>query len=182
MKLTDEQLDELLASRDLELAQPHNPRCSYRKGDWLLTRCKRCGVVAHYRLSYIIEKGEVGEPVCRACYWPGWYDDCHDLQAKIIQKHLDEGYELDFLLDSGFASPRHSLDWAAADKLASEHGYKLVGLIHGTREGDDLMVVRCNACGRQAVERPGDVVFGCTCKGKGLGDRNPYPADKALGA
>lgn len=44
------------------------------------------------------------------------------------------------------------------------------------------MVVRCNACGRQAVERPGDVVFGCTCKGKGLGDRNPYPADKALGA
>ena len=55
-------------------------------------------------------------------------------------------------------------------------------MIRGPREGDDLMVVRCNACGRQAVERPCDVEFGCTCKGNGLGDRNPYPADKALPA
>lgn len=92
------------------------------------------------------------------------------------------GYDLDFLLDSGFAPRRHALEWLQAEKLADAHGYRLIGMIHGTREGDDLMVVRCRACGRQSVERPGDVEFGCTCKGKGLGDRNPYPADHALPA
>lgn len=92
------------------------------------------------------------------------------------------GYDLDFLLDSGFAPRRHALEWPQAEKLADAHGYRLIGMIHGTREGDDLMVVRRRACGRQSVERPGDVEFGCTCKGKGLGDRNPYPADRALPA
>jgi len=77
---------------------------------------------------------------------------------------------------------RHPLKMPQAQKLASEHGYRLIGMIRGPREGDDLMVVRCNACGRQSVERPCDVEFGCTCKGNGLGDRNPYPADKALPA
>lgn len=33
--------------------------------------------------------------------------------------------------------------------------------------GDDLLLVKCRACGKQTVERPGDVVYGCTCKGKG---------------
>lgn len=182
MKLTDEAIDKIMADADLELAEPYNSRGSYRKGDWLLTRCRRCGVVAHYRLAYILEKTELGEPVCRACFWPGWYDDCHKTRAEVIQKHLDEGYDLDFLLDSGFAPRRHALEWPQAEKLADAHGYRLIGMIHGTREGDDLMVVRCRACGRQSVERPGDVEFGCTCKGKGLGDPNPYPADRALPA
>lgn len=34
-------------------------------------------------------------------------------------------------------------------------------------DGDDLLLVKCRACGKQTVERPGDVVYGCTCKGKG---------------
>ena len=70
--------------------------------------CSRAAgaVVAHYRLAYILEKTELGEPVCRACFWPGWYDDCHKTRAEVIQKHLDEGYDLDFLLDSGFAPRR----------------------------------------------------------------------------
>lgn len=91
MKLTDEAIDKIMADADLELAEPYNSRGSYRKGDWLLTRCRRCGVVAHYRLAYILEKTELGEPVCRACFWPGWYDDCHKTRAEVIQKHLDEG-------------------------------------------------------------------------------------------
>ena len=182
MKLTDEELGKIMENSGLMLAEPHNPKGSYRKGDWLLTRCRRCGVVAHYRLAYILEKTQIGEPVCRACYWPGWYERGHKLDAQVIQKHLDEGYDLDFLIDSGFVPRHHSLEAPQAQKLASEHGYRLIGMIRGPREGDDLMVVRCDACGRQAVERPCDVEFGCTCKGNGLGDRNPYPADKALPA
>ncbi len=182
MKLTDEELDKIMENAGLMLAEPHNPKGSCRKGDWLLTRCRRCGVVAHYRLTYILEKTQIGEPVCRACFWPGWYEWGHKLDAQVIQKHLDEGYDLDFLIDSGFVPRHHSLKMPQAQKLASEHGYRLIGMIRGPREGDDLMVVRCNACGRQSVERPCDVEFGCTCKGNGLGDRNPYPADKALPA
>lgn len=67
MKLTDEELDKIMENAGLMLDEPHNPKGSYRKGDWLLTRCRRCGVVAHYRLAYILEKTQIGEPVCCAC-------------------------------------------------------------------------------------------------------------------
>lgn len=77
-------------------------------------RCRRCGVVAHYRLAYILEKTQIGEPVCRACYWPGWYEWGHKLDAQVIQKHLDEGYDLDFLIDSGFV-PRRFFDDRCGD-------------------------------------------------------------------
>lgn len=89
MKLTDEELDKIMENAGLMLAEPHNPKGSYREGDWLLTRCRRCGVVAHYRLTYILEKTQIGEPVCRACYWPGWYEWGHKLDAQVIQKYLD---------------------------------------------------------------------------------------------
>ena len=42
---------------------------------WMLTRCKVCGVEAHYRFEYTLHKHEIGEPVCRACYWRQWFRD-----------------------------------------------------------------------------------------------------------
>lgn len=180
MKLTDEELDAILDKAGLELAQPHSPRGSYTKDGWLLTRCKKCGVLAHYRLAYILEKNAIPEQTCRACFWLGWYEDYHDLTVEVIQKHLDKGYELDFLLDSGFAPKPKGTDWKHAEALAAEHGYGLIGLIHGKRQGNDVMVVRCQACGRQTAERPGDVVFGCTCSGKGPGKKTYYSPDDAL--
>lgn len=67
LKLTDNELDDILAKGGLSLAQPYSPRGSYRKDGYLLTKCNRCGVEAHYHLKYILDKNGIGEKVCRAC-------------------------------------------------------------------------------------------------------------------
>ena len=48
MKLTDNELDDILAKGGLSLAQPYSPRGSYRKDGHLLTRCNRCGIDAFF--------------------------------------------------------------------------------------------------------------------------------------
>src|SRR4051812_38553751 len=61
-------LDAHLQQRGLEAIErfPGNPQ------KWWLTRCLRCGVVAHYRLAYVLEKNVGGEATCRACFWETW--------------------------------------------------------------------------------------------------------------
>ncbi|EMZ40474.1 hypothetical protein HMPREF1091_01417 [Atopobium minutum 10063974] len=71
MKLTDKQLDGILQQAGLRLMQSYNAEGKYRKNDWLYTSCVRCGTEAHYCLRYILHKNDVGEQVCRACYWMG---------------------------------------------------------------------------------------------------------------
>lgn len=68
IKLTNVELDALLAKAGLRLDQEHSPRCSYRKTEWLRTACLACGTQADYRLAYILDKNAAGEKVCRACY------------------------------------------------------------------------------------------------------------------
>lgn len=165
MKLTDEELDAILAEGGLTLAQPHDPRGSYRKDAFLFTRCDRCGVEAHYRLRYVLEKNAIGERVCRACYWLGWYDGGHDLVRKTVGRALEAGHDLDELIDRGLVTAGESLGWREAEALADENGYDLVDLIRGRRRGDDVMLVRCRECGRQTAERPCNVAYGCTCAG-----------------
>lgn len=94
MKLTDEELDGILDRAGLELAQPHSPRGSYPKDGWLLTRCRKCGTLAHYRLAYVMEKNALPEATCRTCFWLGWYEDYHDLTAEVIQRRLDRATSL----------------------------------------------------------------------------------------
>lgn len=67
MKLTNEELDALLAKASLRLDQEYSPRCSYRKTEWLRTACLAYGTQADYRLAYILDKNAAGEKVCRAC-------------------------------------------------------------------------------------------------------------------
>ena len=56
MKLTNEQLDEILQQAGLRLAQPYNANGKYRKAEWLYTSCIDCETEAHYRLKYILDK------------------------------------------------------------------------------------------------------------------------------
>lgn len=65
MKLTNEELDALLAKAGLRLDQEYSPRCSYRKTEWLRTACLTCVTQADYRLAYILDKSAIGEKVCR---------------------------------------------------------------------------------------------------------------------
>lgn len=169
MKLADEELDSVLSKAGLVLAQPYHPDGKYRKDEYLFTRCKTCGTEVHYRLKYILEKNEIGEKVCRACFWSGWYDEARATQHAAIKHMLDQGADLDCLIDQGVVSARYAMSLADAKELAEDNGFDLIDLLAGDHPGDDLLVVRCKVCGRQTVERPGDVRFGCTCGGAGKG-------------
>lgn len=160
MKLTNEELDALLAKAGLRLDQEYSPRCSYRKTEWLRTACLACGTQADYRLAYILGKNADGEKVCRACYWRDWYRGEEDI-------HYANGMSLveakQRLVAAGLEEAPVDMSEAEARMLARENGYELVELLQGARPGEQLLVVRCASCGRQTVERVGDVSFGCTC-------------------
>lgn len=155
MKLANEELDAILAKAGLELAQPYSENNKYRKDGYLFTRCLTCGTEAHYRLKYILDKNGVGERTCRACYWMGWYG-CSGVARSAACECKFSGTPI----QSGIMR---------AEKLAEEHGFDLINLLQGDRDGADVLVVRCKACGRQTAERPEDVSFGCTCGGKARG-------------
>lgn len=82
-----------------------------------------------------------------------------------IGKFIKAGHTLDELIDHGVITAGQSIRWQEAETLADKHGYELLDLIHGGRRGDDVMLVKCRACGRQTAERPCGVEYGCTCGG-----------------
>lgn len=152
MKLTNEELDEILDIGGLELAQSYAEDEKYRKDGYLFTRCKACGTEAHYRLKYILHKNKIEEQVCRNCYWLKWYED-----------------EPDYSLFAGIIpgiSERNSLSIAEAETMAKELGFELIDVRRGSKPGDDVLVVKCLYCQRQTVGRPGDISAGCSCKGR----------------
>ena len=79
VKRSKEELEALLSAGDLLLREEYAPGESYPLSRWVFTECKTCHAQAHYRLQYITEKAKIGEPVCRACYWTGWYENCRSL-------------------------------------------------------------------------------------------------------
>lgn len=84
-----------------------------------------------------------------------------------MSKALEAGHTLDELIDRGLITAGQNIRWQEADALTSEHGYELIDLIHGKRRGDDVMLVRCQACGCQMPKRPYDIECGCTRGGIG---------------
>ena len=106
---------------------------------WRLTSCTRCGVQAHYRLSYSIGLIATGEKTCRACYWKEW-----------AARH-----------GHGIPGKTYSREEAAA--YVGKHGYELVSLINDTTGTDDPVAVRCRTCGRISADRITDIGWGCTC-------------------
>lgn len=112
--------------------------------NWMLTRCKVCGVEAHYRFEYILHKHEINEPVCRACYWKQWYRNSWQ-QFGVGQGANSKPPEF-VILD-----------------VLTACGYELLNVIPGDRVGEGLYHVRCCSCGRVSVERLGDIVWGCDC-------------------
>lgn len=160
MKLTNEELDDLLYGAGLRLDQDYDPRRSYRKNEWLRTRCLACGVAADYRLVYILDKNAAGEKVCRACYWREWYRAEEDIHYESGVNLVDAKREL---VAAGLAEAPVDMSGEEAGLLTRRNGYELVDLLEGARPGEQLLVVRCIRCGRQSVLRVGDVAYGCSC-------------------
>lgn len=167
MKLTNSELDEILAKGGLRLNQPYSPRESYRKDEYLFTTCTECGVEAHYRLKYILDKNAQHERVCRACYWLAWYGGAHELYNSAVRAMIKKGVPRRVLMEQGVLDQPKGLGWDKASELAKKHGFELLDLITGEKESDEVMIVRCASCGKQTAERPSDIAFGCGCVKKG---------------
>ena len=136
---TEEELSDILAAGSLELAEPYDPDKSYPKNVWLLTECRDCGTIAHYRLKYIMDKSKIDEPVCRACYWRAWLREYPPM-----------------------ASSSNCLEEVDAERLAQSNGYELVKLLQPGYQGEAILLVRCLACVRQSFVRESDESIGCS--------------------
>ncbi len=118
---------------------------------WWLTKCLDCGVQAHYKFEYVLQKNRIAEKTCRACYWCRWSEGQRDQPWR-------EVWPLE----------------RVATRLG-ENGFDLVDTIRGDH---DPVVARCRVCGNQSVKRMSDVGFGCVCR---RNTRSSNPAGARVG-
>lgn len=101
---------------------------------WLVT-CKRCGVTAHLRFQYVLDKlGQ--ELACRACYWVGW---------------------------AQLAGPGGSITREQLQEMVTVNGYELVEQLHDPMDANLPLVVCCSQCRQVTVTRAVDLMWGCVC-------------------
>lgn len=109
--------------------------------DWQLTECRNCGVQAHYRFSYTLEKNDWNEPTCRACYWRKWANEARGWWSDLTPASYDE-----------------------TKAYVEEHGFDYLGPLTAPSLTGDPHHTKCRRCGKISAERLGDIGFGCTCQ------------------
>lgn len=92
---------------------------------WRLTTCRTCGVQAHYRLDYILQRNAAGERVCRACFWRKWATDQRNRpwnapnrrMLELLERHSPEqiraalpGQDVEEFLSSGWVPKDRVVD------------------------------------------------------------------------
>jgi hypothetical protein len=112
--------------------------------DYLLSRCLKCGTVAHYRFEYVQEKNGWSEATCRACFWRGWAE-----QARTR---------------AGPFARFEAVPYEKAQAIVEENGFIYLGPITNPSYADDPHRTECRRCGKISAERLGDISFGCTCQ------------------
>jgi hypothetical protein len=121
-----------------------------------LTRCLTCGVRAHYKLTYTVEKNRTRERTCRACFWKAWAAD----------KRTEDWYE-----------PRvYSREQIV--RHLDANGWELIGTLAPVTEGSEPVLGKCHRCGKIRAARMGDFGWGCVCS---RNTRSTHPSDKPTG-
>lgn len=110
---------------------------------YLLTRCLQCGVEAHYRFEYVLQKRGEQELVCRACYWRRWGADVRE---------MGEGWR-DY----------QPVDISEVQAAVEASGLEYIQPLTAPSLEGDPHLTRCVACGKLSAHRAGDASFGCTC-------------------
>lgn len=137
---TKEEIDSILDKVGLILAEPYDSTKTYPQTTWLLTECKTCHTQAHYRIRFIKDGASSSEPVCKVCQWRRWFS-----QAPNYSSH-------------------NHISRSEAKSLVEKDGYELVDFLDQDKPGEELYIVKCKHCGRQSVERRGDLAWGCSCQ------------------
>jgi len=109
---------------------------------YLLTRCIRCNFQGHYRFEYILDRIQVGEAVCRACYWRSWARNARSMSGRA----------------------ERAVDISTVRQAAEENGFTYLGPLTNPSLEDDPHATRCNSCGRVEAQRSGDIGWGCSCR------------------
>ena len=135
----DQHITEILRRGGLEPLEPF-----VKPTGWRLTRCHRCGCVAHYQFEYTLDKNRLDEATCRACYWREWATSARALVSSYAR-----------------LTP---VPESIARQRGKNHGYDYLGSLTDPSLPDDPHRVRCVYCGRISAERMGDIDFGCACQ------------------
>lgn len=111
--------------------------------DYLLTRCVNCGFEGHYRFKYVLEKVQICEAVCRACFWRSWAVEQRD--------------------SLGYSDDDSIVSLSDVKRVAAANGYTYVRALTCPSMAWDPHETRCNTCGRIEALRPSDMC-GCSCQ------------------
>jgi hypothetical protein len=131
-------IDVILREGGLAAVEPfQGPRA------WRLTQCLECGVQAHYRLVYTLEKNATGEKTCRACYWKAWAREARALSGQ------------------AFPGPVNSTAEIIADLDAN--GFDFIATTGDVTDGYEPVITQCRQCKKISAERMCDIGWGCTC-------------------
>lgn len=169
-------IDNLLREGGLKAAEPFTG-----PADWRLTVCLDCGVEAHYKFTYTLDKNLVKEKTCRACYWRDWAEASRNLPHNGPQRALRAlmpNHTAEQILDM-YPDPevRELLEsyWWPLDRIVSaldKHGFEFIATTVEFNDGEDPVVARCPLCRRISASRMGDFSFGCTCS-RNIRSSNP---------
>ncbi len=152
-------LGHILWKAGLQAAEPFVGKPSL----WWLTTCVRCGIQAHYRLEYILDKNKINEPTCRACYFKSWATQGREEMSRYLSQHTSDPKVFAEANEQFGLPPRLSREKVTS--FVNKNGYELIGLaaeITGDT-GHSTLVVRCVVCGRISAKRMGDIGWGCNC-------------------
>lgn len=117
-------IEGILRHAGLRMAESPNPARGYVREDYLFTECMVCGVEAHYKPQYIMQKTQEGEQTCRACHWRAWNRGSLAVYGRQVETQHSEGGEDDPLL-----AYEHERNVRSAQRRAQEHDYELVVLL-----------------------------------------------------
>lgn len=112
-----------------------------KPGEYLLTRCLRCGFEGHYRFEYVLDRIDAAEFVCRACYWRAWAQGTGEPTPGEDQQSIRD----------------------LAQQVAEEHGFTYLRPLSDPILKDGPHATQCNRCGRIEAQRIGDIAWGCAC-------------------
>ncbi|BCW78905.1 zinc-ribbon domain-containing protein [Arthrobacter sp. NicSoilC5] len=134
----DSCIDDILRQGGLRADEPFvGPK------EWRLTTCLDCGVQAHYRFEYTLDKNAVGEKTCRACYWTEWAKWVRQMSGNELPRRIYSREEIIAHLD--------------------RNEYDFIRTIVDVNDGSDPIIARCRACKRISAERMWDIGWGCSC-------------------
>jgi hypothetical protein len=127
--------------------------------DWRLTTCLECGVQAHYKFEYTLDKNAQREKTCRACHWIEWAKWARQMSGETTPARIYSVEEIVAHLD--------------------RNGFDFVATTVDVNDGNYPIIARYRSCQRISAARLGDIGFGCTCN---QNVRSANPASAAVSA